>query len=84
MRLPRNISRSGPAESSRRAFLCIGRVLATCDDDNIGSIKTIEKCGGILEDVVSGPDLPKPKRRYWIQAGQDINLVQRHGATTGV
>jgi predicted acetyltransferase len=41
----------------------------TCDDDNIGSIKTIEKCGGILENVVSGPDLPKPKRRYWIHAG---------------
>jgi predicted acetyltransferase len=52
-----------------RENLGIGRVLVTCDDDNIGSIKTIEKCGGILENVVSGPDLPKPKRRYWIQAG---------------
>lgn len=43
----------------------IRRVLLTCDDDNVGSIRTIEKNGGILEDVVSGPDL-KPKRRYWI------------------
>ena len=42
------------------------RVLVTCDDDNIGSIKTIENNGGVLEDVVSGPDLDKPKRRYWI------------------
>ena len=42
------------------------RVLVTCDDDNIGSIKTIENNGGILEDVVSGSDLDKPKRRYWI------------------
>ena len=42
------------------------RVLVTCDDDNVGSIKTIEKNGGLLEDVVDGPDLDKPKRRYWI------------------
>ena len=43
------------------------RVLVTCDDDNIGSIRTIEKNGGILENVVDGPDLAKPKRRYWIE-----------------
>ena len=42
------------------------RVLVTCDDDNIGSIKTIENNGGVLENVVSGSDLDKPKRRYWI------------------
>ncbi len=42
------------------------RVLVTCDDDNLGSIRTIEKNGGILENIVSGPDLDKPKRRYWI------------------
>jgi predicted acetyltransferase len=41
------------------------RVLVTCDDDNLGSIRTIEKNGGILENVVSGPD-QKGKRRYWI------------------
>ena len=44
------------------------RVLVTCDDDNIGSIKTIENNGGILEDIVNGPDVEKPKRRYWIDA----------------
>jgi predicted acetyltransferase len=43
------------------------RVLVTCDDDNVGSIKTIEKNGGVLEDVVTGRDLSKPKRRYWIE-----------------
>jgi predicted acetyltransferase len=43
------------------------RVLVTWDDDNIGSIRTIEKNGGILENVVDGPDLVKPKRRYWIE-----------------
>ena len=43
------------------------RILVTCDDDNIGSIRTIEKNGGILENVVDGPDLDKPIRRYWIE-----------------
>ena len=46
--------------------LGLGRVLVTCDDDNIGSIRTIENNGGVLENVVTGPDLDKPKRRYWI------------------
>ena len=46
------------------------RVLVTCDDDNIGSIKTIENNGGVLEEVVSGSDLDKPKRRYWIETGR--------------
>ena len=43
----------------------VHRVLVTCDDDNIGSIRTIEKNGGILESVVSGED-QQLKRRYWI------------------
>ena len=49
--------------------LGIRRVLVTCDDGNIGSIRTIEKCGGILENIVSGPHVQTPKRRYWIEAG---------------
>jgi len=48
------------------------RVLVTCDDDNVGSIKTIENNGGVLENVVTGPDLDKPKRRYWIDAGRAL------------
>jgi predicted acetyltransferase len=44
----------------------VDRILVTCDDDNVGSIKTIEKNGGVLENTVMGPDLDKPKRRYWI------------------
>jgi predicted acetyltransferase len=48
--------------------LGIQRVLVTCDDDNIGSIRTIENNGGVLEEVISGPDLDRPKRRYWIDA----------------
>jgi predicted acetyltransferase len=48
--------------------LGIRRVLVTCDDDNLGSIGTIENNGGVLEGVVSGPDLDRPTRRYWIDA----------------
>jgi predicted acetyltransferase len=51
-----------------RDRLGLDRVLVTCDADNTGSIRTIEKNGGMLEDVASGPDLDRPKRRYWIDA----------------
>jgi len=44
-------------------------VLVTCDDDNVGSIKAIEKNGGILENVVTAPELDRPKRRYWFELG---------------
>jgi len=45
--------------------LGIQRALVTCDDDNPGSIRTIERCGGVLENTIpiSGA---APKRRYWI------------------
>ena len=48
----------------------LARVLVTCDDDNIGSIRTIEKNGGVLESVVADPEMARPKRRYWIDTGQ--------------
>ena len=50
-----------------REKLGLARVLVTCDDNNIGSMKTIEKCGGVLENIVAGPDLDVPKRRYWFE-----------------
>lgn len=40
------------------------RVLAVCSDDNVASAKTIERCGGVLEDVRL-TDLGLV-RRYWI------------------
>jgi predicted acetyltransferase len=49
-----------------RQKLGIERALLTCDDDNISSRKVIEKCGGVLENIVTAPDLRVPKRRYWI------------------
>jgi predicted acetyltransferase len=48
--------------------LGLDHVLVTCDDDNIGSIKTVENNGGVLKDIVSGPGMDKAKRRYWIDA----------------
>jgi len=43
------------------------RILVTCDDDNIGSVRTIEKNGGILDNVLTSPSSGKSIRRYWIQ-----------------
>ncbi|MDT0202556.1 GNAT family N-acetyltransferase [Nocardioides sp. AE5] len=40
--------------------LCIERVLVTCDVENAGSRRTIEKNGGVLEDERQG------KLRFWI------------------
>jgi predicted acetyltransferase len=48
--------------------LGIDRVLLTCDDRNLGSIRIIESCGGVFEDT-----RPRAEggitRRYWIQLG---------------
>ena len=43
------------------------RLLVTCDEDNVASVRVIEKNGGVLENVVTGPDLRAPKRRYWVE-----------------
>lgn len=42
----------------------LDKVLITCDEDNIGSAKTIEKCGGVLENMIQDGD--GVKKRYWI------------------
>ncbi len=47
--------------------LGLKRVLVTCDDNNIGSAKIIEKNGGILEDKYCDDELEQPTRRYWIE-----------------
>jgi len=48
--------------------LGLSRVLVTCNEDNVGSIRTIENNGGVFENIVSGLDVGTPKRRYWIDA----------------
>ena len=42
----------------------LGRVLVTCDDDNVGSARSIERNGGVLEDIRTTDS--GIKRRYWI------------------
>lgn len=51
--------------------LGIERALVTCDDDNPGSIGTIEHCGGVLEDT-RPRECGTLTRRYW------IDLTTRH------
>lgn len=46
------------------------RVLVTCDDTNVASVKVIEGCGGVLANVVPGDGRP-PIRRYWIERARD-------------
>ena len=45
--------------------LGIGRVLVTCDKTNIGSAKTIQNNGGVLENEIEMPD--RITQRYWIK-----------------
>ena len=45
----------------------LSKVLLTCDDGNIGSIKTIEANGGVLESITPGENGEPKKRRYWIE-----------------
>ena len=53
------------------------RVLLTCDDANVASARTIERCGGELEDVRVGAD-GQPFRRYWIDlAGGSLDRAFR-------
>ncbi|HET7400077.1 MAG TPA: GNAT family N-acetyltransferase [Intrasporangium sp.] len=51
------------AEAARRG---IDPVLVTCESDNVASARTIEACGGLLEDVRGG------MRRYWLQTGAAV------------
>lgn len=41
-------------------------ILVTCDDDNVGSATVIERCGGVLDDVIESSD-GTALRRYWIR-----------------
>ncbi len=54
--------------------LGILKVLLTCDEDNIASIKVIEKCGGIFEGITNCPELEKQKRRYWFHLNSNTEF----------
>ncbi|MBT2484464.1 MULTISPECIES: GNAT family N-acetyltransferase [unclassified Microbacterium] len=46
----------------------LDRVFVTCDDDNVASARTIEKAGGVLQDVSDQSERGHAMlRRYWIE-----------------
>jgi predicted acetyltransferase len=45
----------------------VKKALVTCDDKNLASAKTIEGCGGILENSIFDPVEKRLTRRYWIE-----------------
>jgi predicted acetyltransferase len=48
------------------AGLGIPAALLTCDEDNVGSVRTIEAAGGVFEDAIElVPGVAK--RRYWVE-----------------
>ncbi len=53
--------------------LGIERALLTCDADNLGSRKIIEKNGGVLQDEFQPAGSSKYHRRYWIDLSGPIN-----------
>ena len=66
----------------RAAELGLGRVLLTCDADNVASARTIESNGGVYEDTRNG------KRRYWIRTREprgssELSASGRDGRTEG-
>jgi len=56
-----------PLEKAREIGL--EKVLVTCREDNIGSIKIIESNSGKYENSYYDESLRKAYRRYWIQCG---------------
>jgi predicted acetyltransferase len=49
------------------ASVGIEQALVTCDADNIGSMKVIERCGGVFESVTCYPDSKVQTCRYWLK-----------------
>ncbi|MBE5105179.1 GNAT family N-acetyltransferase [Bacillus thuringiensis] len=47
--------------------LGLKKVLITCDKSNIGSAKTIQKAGGVLENEVVSSHTGEIVQRYWVE-----------------
>ena len=50
--------------------LGLTRVLLTCCDDNLPSIRVIERNGGQRDEDVQIPGANRSERRYWIELGE--------------
>lgn len=47
--------------------LGLKKVLITCDKSNVGSAKTIQKVGGMLENEVVSSHTGEIVQRYWVE-----------------
>ncbi len=70
--LPKHRRRGYATEILRQSLVVarsygVDRVLVTCDEDNEGSAKTIERCGGLFENQTIHGEGTVPTNRYWIQ-----------------
>ncbi len=68
--LPQHRRRGYATEILRQSLIIaraagVGRVLVTCDQDNVGSRTVIESCGGVLDSVMTLDGEP-PVLRFWI------------------
>jgi predicted acetyltransferase len=54
-----------PAHEGGHIDVGVARALVNCDDHNVGSATVIERCGGVLDSVVTSSD-GGLVRRYWI------------------
>ncbi|QNE22228.1 GNAT family N-acetyltransferase [Kribbella qitaiheensis] len=57
------------------------RVLVTCDEDNLASARTIERNGGVLEDIRE--TWLGPTRRYWFTFGEGVRGRVGRPGTSG-
>jgi predicted acetyltransferase len=44
----------------------VDSILMYCSDSNVGSFTAIERCGGVLDEVIANDDGVPSWRRYWI------------------
>ena len=57
--------------------LGIDNVLITCDVGNVASAAVIERCGGLLADIVPGERGSAAKRRYWVEGTQSTHRARQ-------
>ena len=58
----------------KAAGLGIEKVLLTCAEDNMHSVRIIEYAGGILQDIITPPWGGHRMRRYWINTQQQEGI----------
>jgi predicted acetyltransferase len=62
------------------ASVGVDGALVTCDDGNVASFRTIERCGGVLQDTVPSPGAGRPTRRYRVPTSGPVSGPAGPGA----